>query len=75
MKISAQVAIWMCAAFALVCMGFALTGFTSLGTLASEAERDASLGYAWFWTFLATVAAAFGILSWLIAKGTFGPVE
>lgn len=75
MKISAQAAIWMCAAFALVCLSVAFTGFSSLGTAATEAERDASLGYAWFWTFLAMVAVVFGILSWLIAKGKFGPVE
>jgi hypothetical protein len=75
MKISAQLAMWLCAAFALVCLGIAFSGFSSLATSADQAERDLSLGYAWFWTFLASVAVLFGLLSWLITKGKFGRVE
>jgi hypothetical protein len=75
MKISAQMAIWMCAVFALVCLGVAYSGFSALGSVADEAEREASLGYAWFWSFLALIAIVFGVLSWLIKEGRFGPVE
>ena len=54
---------WLCVVFGLVCLGFAYNGFSSLGTLTDEVERELSLGYAWFWTFLFGVALAFGILS------------
>jgi sensor domain CHASE-containing protein len=75
MKISAAIAVWMCAIFALVCLGFALTGFTALPDLVDEAERESSWGYVGFWTFLAVVAMVFGVLSWMISKGKFGDVE
>ena len=75
MKISAQMAIWMCAVFALVCLGVAFSGFSALGTITDEAEREASLGYAWFWSFLGLIAIVFGVLSWLIKEGRFGPLE
>ena len=75
MKISAQLAVWLCAAFGLVCLGVSLRGFSGATSMTDAAERDVSLGYAWFWTFLAVVAAVFGVLSWMIQKGKFGPVE
>ena len=65
----------MCAAFALFCMGYAFTGFSALGTLTDEAEREASRGYVWFWAFLSVVAMVFGVLSWMISKGKFGDLE
>ena len=60
---------WMCAVFALICLGFAFNGFTALETLTDETERELSRGYAWFWTFLAAVATTFGVLSWMIKAG------
>jgi hypothetical protein len=72
MKISAVIAVWLCAAFSLVCAGFAYTGFSALETLADEAERELSRGYAWFWVFLAVVGLGFGILSWMIKEGKLG---
>lgn len=75
MKISAQVAVWLCAAFALVCLGFAYNGFTGLHADMDDATREATMGYAWFWTFLGTVAVVFGVLSWLIKEGKLGQVE
>ena len=75
MKISAAIAVWLCAAFAVVCLIFAYGGFSSLPQLTDPAQRDASLGYAWYWTFLAAVAAVFGLLSWLIKKGKLGAAE
>ena len=75
MKISANIAIWLCVAFALFCAAFAFTGFSSLATIADEAEREASLGYSWFWTFLGAIGVVFGILSWLIKEGKFGDIE
>ncbi len=66
---------WMCIAFALVCFGFAFSGFSALETLADEAERELSRGYAWFWMFLAAVAMVFGVLSWMIKEGKLGDLE
>ena len=66
---------WMCAVFALGCFAFALSGFLALGTLATEAERELSRGYAWFWMFLSAVAAVFGVLSWMLMKGKLGDLE
>jgi len=71
-KISAGIAVWLCAVFALFCLGYAFTGFSALDTLADEAEREASRGYVYYWLFLAAVATVFGILSWKISKGKFG---
>jgi len=47
----------------------------SAPSVADAAEREASIGYAWFWSFLALIAAVFGVLSWMIAKGKLGKVE
>ena len=75
MKISAQMCVWLCAAFGLVCLAAAITAFTGGATITDVAEREAAIGYAWFWGFLALVAAVFGVLSWMIAKGKLGPVQ
>ena len=75
MKVSAAVAVWMCGVFALICFGFAFSGFSALETLTDEAQRELSRGYAWFWTFLCVVALVFGALSWMIKEGRFGGSE
>jgi hypothetical protein len=74
-KISAQLAVWLCAVFGLICLGAALTAFSGAASVPDAAEREASYGYAAFYGFLALVAAFFGVLSWMIAKGKLGPVE
>ena len=66
---------WMCVAFALVCFGFAFSGFSVLETLTDAAERELSRGYAWFWMFLAAVAMVFAVLSWMIKEGKLGDLE
>jgi hypothetical protein len=75
MRISAQLAVWLCAAFALVCLGFALQGFLALPTTTDPQERDLVSGYAWYWMFLGVVATVFGVLSWLVKQGKFGEVQ
>ena len=75
MKISAQLCLWLCAVFGLVCLGAALTALSGAPSIPDAAERDAAYGYAGFWGFLALVAAVFGVLSWLMLKGKLGPVE
>ena len=75
MYVSARIAVWLCALFALVCLGFALRGFLALPSTSDPQERDLISGYAWYWTFLAVVALVFGVLSWLITRGKFGDVK
>jgi hypothetical protein len=74
-KITAQLGVWLCAVFALLCLGFAFNGFSAVTAMTDAAERELSLGYAWFWTFLGAVAVLFGVLSWLIQQGKFGRVD
>jgi hypothetical protein len=68
MKISAMLAILLSVVFASVCMGFAITGFTSLGDIVDPVQASDAKGYAWFWTFLAAIALVFGLLSWWIIQ-------
>jgi hypothetical protein len=75
MKISAAVAMWLCAVFALVCFSVSFTGFSALQTLTDPSEREMSLGYAWFWAFLGSIATVFGILSWMMKTGRLGASE
>ena len=75
MKVSALAAMWGCVAFAIFCLGFAVNGFLAISSITDNAERDASLGYAWFWSFLAVIAVVFGVLSWMIKEGRFGDPE
>jgi hypothetical protein len=44
------------AIFAVICLGVAITGFTSLGDIADPTQAADARGFAWFWTFLASVA-------------------
>ncbi len=56
------------AIFAVVCLGVALKGFTSLADIADPIQASDAKGFAWFWTFLGCVAGAFGLLSWWIVR-------
>jgi choline-glycine betaine transporter len=75
MKISAQLAVWLCAAFALLALSVSWTSFSGLENLTDPAEREMASGYGWFWLFLAFVAVVFGLLSLAIARGKFGAID
>ena len=75
MKISAVVSMWMCAVFALVCFSVAGQGFMAVSDMVDPVQRNDSLGFAGFWTFLGAVATVFGVLSWMIKEGKFGEAE
>ncbi len=68
MKISAQMSVILATIFAVICFGVALTGFSSLGDIADQAQRADGEGFAWFWTFLGAVSVVFGILGIWIVK-------
>ena len=56
--------------FAVICLGVAITGFTSLGDISNPTEAADARGFAWFWTFLGGVAIALGLLAWWVARTT-----
>jgi hypothetical protein len=58
----------MAALFAVLCFGFALSGFSSLDTITEPAQLSDARGFAWFWTFLGIVALVFGALGVWIVK-------
>jgi hypothetical protein len=67
MKFSLQATVVAAALFAAICLGVAITGFVSLGELADPTEIADAKGFAWFWSFLATVAIGFGVAAlWLV---------
>jgi hypothetical protein len=74
-KISFQMAMWMCVVFATVALGVAINGFLSLSTIADPVQREEGVGYAWFWAFLGSLAVVFGVLSWMITRGKFGELD
>ena len=75
MLINARLAMWLCIAFSVVALGAALTGFSEAASLTDEAEREASLGYAWFWASFGVAMGVLGVLSWMLSEGKFGPAE
>jgi hypothetical protein len=58
LKITAQMTIVVAAIFAAICFGIAITGFSSLDSFTDPAQAADANGFAWFWTFLGTVAVA-----------------
>ena len=68
MKISLQATVVIAAIFATVCFGVAITGFTSLGDIVDPTQASDARGFAWFWTFLASVAVVLGLLAWWLAR-------
>jgi hypothetical protein len=68
MKLSLRATMIVAAIFAVVCLSVAITGFTSLGDMANPTEIADAKGFAWFWAFLASVAIAFGLLAWWLAR-------
>ena len=68
MKFSIQATMVIAAIFAAICLGVAITGFTSLSDITDPTEVADARGFAWFWTFLASVAIGLGLLAWLVAR-------
>jgi hypothetical protein len=72
MRISAILGTWICAVFALVCLGVAANGYLSLPEIEDPAQRELASGHMGFWLFLGAVALVFGILSFAMARGKLG---
>jgi hypothetical protein len=58
----------MAAIVAVICFSVAITGFTSLDHITDATQLADAKGFAWFWTFLASLATVFGMLAWWIAR-------
>jgi len=56
------------AIFAVMCLSVAIKGFTSLGDIADPTQAEDARGFAWFWTFLASVAIGIGLLEWWMSR-------
>ena len=56
------------AIFAAICLGVAITGFSSLGEITDPTQVADAKGFAWFWTFLASVALGLGLLAWWLGR-------
>jgi hypothetical protein len=69
-KFSINATIIAAAIFAAICLAFAVNGFTSLGNLTDPTEIADARGFAWFWTFLASVAIVLGLVAWWITRRT-----
>jgi len=66
LKISLQATVVIAAIFAVLRLGVAITGFASLGNITDPDQMADAKGFAWFWTFLASVAIGLGLLAlWL----------
>ncbi len=68
MKFSAQAAMVMAVAFAIICLSYAAKGFSSLGEISDLQQMADAKGFAWFWVFLGFVSIAFGLLTWWAAR-------
>jgi len=54
--------------FSALAFGFAISGFSSLGTITDPQQLSDAKGFAWFWTFLGAVAVVLGAIGWWIAR-------
>lgn len=67
MQISIRLGAISALAFAAVCLGLAIDGFTS-APQSDEQQLSGGASYAWFWSFLALVGFAIAWLSWKVSK-------
>ncbi len=72
MKLSAQFTFWASLVFAIACLAYGAFGFSSIDASMSDAARDDSRGYAWFWTILGGIGGISAIVSWLVIQGRLG---
>ena len=63
MKLSAQLMFWGSLVFAGLCLAYAFLGFSAIDPAMSEETREASRGYAWFWTFLGVIGLVLAALA------------
>jgi hypothetical protein len=67
-KLSLHATTIVCLIFAAVCLGVAITGFTSLGHIEDATQLADAKGFAGFWAFLGGIALAFAALAHWMAR-------
>jgi hypothetical protein len=75
MKLTAQMSFWGSLVFGLLFLGVGVNGLWHLREITDETLRADAHGFAWFWLFLAAVMLVTCVLSGLMAKGKFGPLD
>jgi hypothetical protein len=73
MKFSLQATLVVGVLLALAAGSVAFTGFLSLGEIRDPALLSDAKGYAWFWTFLAVIAAVVAALAGWMARAPKPP--
>ena len=68
MKFSAHITLWGSLIFAILCLGYAFAGFSSLDAMADEATLSDARGFAFFWLFMGGIGVAAAIGSWWMVK-------
>jgi hypothetical protein len=68
LKLSMQATMFVSGIVAAICLGVAISGFSSLGEIADPATAADARGFALFWAFLGGVAIVLGVLAWWIAR-------
>lgn len=68
MNITLRMAMIMAAIFAAMSLSVAVSGFIGLGDITDPTQASDARGFAWFWTFLGTVAIGLGSLAWWIER-------
>jgi len=58
----------MAAVFAAVSLSVAVSGFIGVGDITDPTQASDARGFAWFWTFLGTIAVGLGSLAWWLER-------
>jgi hypothetical protein len=69
LNISMRMAMIMAVIFGAVSLYCAVTAFMGIGDIADPAQASDARGFAWFWTFLASIAIGLGVLAWWLERG------
>ena len=68
MNVTLRMAMIMAAIFAAVSLSVAVSGFIGLGDITDPTQASDARGFAWFWTFLGSIAVGLGSLAWWIER-------
>jgi hypothetical protein len=68
MRLSLRATAMAAGVFAAICFGVAIEGFISLGDISDPTQLSDAKGFAWFWTFLGSIAVVCGLFSWRMAS-------
>ena len=70
MRFSATLTLWMAVAFAALCLGYGIYGWTEIGGMPPGQERDDTRGFVMYWLFLGAVGVGGALVSWWMRRNT-----